>query len=312
MKKMDFHVHVTDESANVEESIRYFADLCQRNQLNGICIHAAEYSSSGLHPDCNERALAVSRADSSWYAFAGLHHACDFVEQTKEYMDRGFRGIKLLEGKPSLYRYYGYGFDHPRFEPFFAYAEEQKIPLLIHNNDPILHWDIHRISPSALKKGWYYDPSFPPQEHFFAVLEQILARHPALHAAIAHFGFYSDQIERAEGLMEKYPSLMMDMTPALIIYDELSERAEQARNFLLKYHDRILYGTDVSNRIEGSVRALNDRKTAVMKAFFEDAGHSEIEGHSVQGMALPEDMLEKIYFHNAMRFIRAEENRRLP
>lgn len=304
MNKIDFHVHVTNESTGIEESIRNFKELSQRNHLDGICIHAAEYSSNGEHPDCNEKALAVSNADPHWYAFAGLHHACDFVEQAKEYMDRGFRGIKLLEGKPSLYKYYGYGFDHPRFEPFFAYAEKYGIPLMIHNNDPLIHWDINKISPSAIAKGWYYDSSFPSQEHFFTVLEGILARHPALHAAIAHFGFYSDNIERAAALMEKYPNLMMDMTPAPIIYYELSERQEEAKAFLLKYHDRLIYGTDVSNLIEGSVRELNERKTRIMDVFYEGSSACEVGDHVIVGMNLPSEMLKNIYCNNAMRFIK--------
>lgn len=304
MKKIDFHVHVTDEKTSVEESVRYFQELCNRNGLDGVCIHAAEYSSTGEHPDCNEKALSVSRAEPGWYAFAGLHHACNFVEQAKEYMDRGFRGIKLLEGKPSLYRYYGYGFEHPRFEPFFAYAEKHGIPLMIHNNDPLIHWDINKISRSAVEKGWYYDSTFPSQEYFFTVLEDILRRHPALRAAIAHFGFYSDNIPRAAALLEKYPNLMMDMTPAPIIYYELSETPEAAKRFLLKYHDRLLYGTDVSNRIEGSVRELNDRKTRIMDVFYEGTSACEISDHVIQGMNLPQEMQENIYYRNAMRFIK--------
>ena len=304
MRKIDFHVHVTDESTNIDESICYFTELCQRNKLDGLCIHAAEYSSTGEHPDCNEKALAVSRANANWYAFAGLHHAEDFVEQTKAYMDQGFRGIKLLEGKPSLYRYYGYGFEHPRFEPFFAYAEKMEIPLLIHNNDPLLHWDITKISQSAIDKGWYYDSTFPSQEHFFSVLEDVLMRHPMLDAAIAHFGFYSDNITRADSLMAKYPHLMMDMTPAPIIYYELSQTPDEAKAFILKYHDRLLYGTDVPNKIEGSARELNDRKTRIMNAFFEGAQPVEIGGHSIAGLHLPAQILENIYYNNAMRFMK--------
>ena len=303
MKQFDFHVHVTDEDTDVETSIRYFRELCERNGLDRICIHAAEYSSEGDHLDCNEKALAVSKGDPKWFAFAGLHHTSDFVEQAKQYMAQGFKGIKLLEGKPSLYRHYGYGFDHPRFEPFFAYAEENEIPLLIHNNDPLLHWDINKISQDAIARGWYYDSTMPSQEHFFRVLEDVFEKHPNLHAAIAHFGFYSDDLPRAEWLMEKYPNLLMDMTPALIIFDELSQTPEQTSAFIRKYHDRMLFGSDVSNKIEGKVRELNDKKTKVMKAFYEGSGRSQIGSHTIEGMALEGEVLENIYYNNAMRFI---------
>ena len=304
MKKMDFHVHVTETEIGVSESIRYFEDLCIRNQLDGLCIHSVDFSSIQYHPGSNELALAICNTHENWYAFAGLHHDRDFIEQTEEYMTRGFRGIKLLEGKPSLYRHYGYGFEHPRFEAFFDYAEKYNIPLDIHNNDPLHHWDINKISPSSVAKGWYYDENIPCQEHFFQVLEDMLLRHPGLHAALAHMGFYADNLPRAEKLMENCPNLMMDMTPAPIIYNELSQTPEETKAFLLKYQDRLLYGTDVSNKIEGGVRDLNDRKTLIMNAFYEGNEPFTIGKNSVVGMAFPEEVLEKIYWTNAQRFMK--------
>ena len=303
MIKTYFHVHVTDEETGIEESIRYFKDYCERNQIQGIGIHAAEFTSLIEHPTCNEKALAVSKADPNWFAFAGLRHARDFVEQTKEYMVQGFKGIKLLEGKPSNWRHYGYTYDAPRFEPFFAFAEEHAIPLLIHNNDPIHHWDINKISKTALEKGWYYDETFPSQEYFFQSLEGVLDRHPNLHAAIAHFGFYDDNIPRAEALMEKCPNLYMDMTPAPIIYNNLSATPEAAKAFILKYSKRLLFGTDVSNKIEGRVKDLNETKWRILTAFYEGCGLQTIGKHSIYGMDLSEDILQDIYHNNAMRFI---------
>jgi len=306
MKKMDFHVHISNDQTDVLQSIENFKSLSERNHLSAICIQSAVMSSNGMHPNCNEKALEIIKGNENWYAFASLHHDRDFVEQTKEYMDKGFRGIKMLEGKPTLYRNYGYGFDHPRFEAFFDYAEKNAIPLDIHNNDPLIHWDINKISERALKKGWYYDSTFPTQKYFFDVLENILDRHPGLHAALAHFGFYSDDIQKAEALMEKCPNLVMDMTPAMIIYDQLSNTPDEAKAFLLKYQDRILYGTDVSNCIEGEVREMNDTKTLLMRAFYEGDGEYEIGGFHIKGMNLPSCVLEKLYFHNAMRFIGKE------
>ena len=303
MKKLDFHTHITDETVTVEESAAYFQDLCIRHGLEGIVIHAATVNSAGLHPDCNEKALEISRLLGGAPAFASLHHERDFVEQTKEYMTQGFRGIKLLEGKPSLYRHYGYGFEHPRFEPFFAYAEEQSIPLLIHNNDPAANWDVANATEDLIQKGWIYDSTMPTQEDFFRTLEDVLARHPNLRAAIAHFGFYSNDLPRATRLMERYPNLRMDLTPALIIFHELSKTPAETKEFLLRYQDRLIFGTDVSNRIEDKVRTLNDKKHAVMTAFFEGEGDYDFGKYSVCGMGLEESVLSKIYYENAMKFM---------
>ena len=304
MIRMDFHVHITDNETDVFQTIENFSAYCQRNSFNSICIHAAPYSSLKSHPDCNEKALSIIKEKPDWYAFAGLHHDQDFVEQARKYMDQGFRGIKLLEGKPSLYKHYGYGFEHPRFDSFFSFAEKNKIPLLIHNNDPLLHWDINKISRSAIEKGWYYDESFPSQEHFFKVLEDVFKKHPALHAAIAHFGFYSNDLPRATMLMEAYPNLFMDMTPAPIIYDELSSTPDETRKFIITYQDRLLFGTDLSNKTEGKVLELNEKKLKIMDAFYEGTGTHQIGKHTISGMALPKDVLQKLYYTNAMHFMR--------
>lgn len=303
MKKMDFHVHISNDQTDVKRSVQYFEELSERNGLDGLCIMSAVMSSNGKHPDCNEKALEIIKGHENWYAFASLHHEIDFVEQTKEYMDRGFRGIKMLEGKPTVYRNYGYGFEHPRFEPFFDYCEKNAVPLLIHNNDPLIHWDINKISERALRKGWYYDSTFPPQEYFFETLESVLKRHPNLHVALAHFGFYSDNIDRCVHYMEMCPNLIMDMTPAMIIYGQLSETPEKAKAFLMKYQDRILYGSDVSNCIEGEVREMNDTKTRLMHTFFEGTKEEEIGGFLIRGMNLPGEVLKKLYFDNGMRFM---------
>lgn len=303
MKKIDFHVHITDDDVSVEKSIENFSSLCERQNLSGVCILAAEHSSSGFHPNSNEKALEISRAVRGSFAFATLLQDRDFVEQAKEYMDMGFRGIKLLQGKPSEFRYFGYGYEHPRYDAFFAYAERNAIPLIIHNNDPAKHWDITKMSRASIEKGWYYDETMPSNEHFFRVMENVLEKYPNLCAALAHMGFYSDNIERAALYMEKCPNLMMDMTPAPIIYEQLSLTPDKTKEFIYKYQDRLFYGTDVSNKIEGNVRALNDQKVALMKAFYEDADEYFDGKYRVSGMDLDHSILEKIYYKNAMRFI---------
>ena len=303
MKKIDFHVHITDNDISVAQSIENFSRLCERQQLAGMCILAAEHSSSGFHPNSNENALEISRALGGSFAFATLLQDRDFVEQAKEYMEMGFKGIKLLQGKPSEFRYFGYGYEHPRYDAFFAYAEKHAIPLIIHNNDPAKHWDITKMSRSSIEKGWYYDETMPSNEYFFGVMENVLEKYPDLCAALAHMGFYSDQIERATAYMEKCPNLMMDMTPAPIIYEQLSCTPDQTKDFICRYQDRLFYGTDVSNKIEGDVKELNERKVALMKAFYEGDGEYFDGKYRVMGMNIDRSILEKIYYKNAMRFI---------
>lgn len=302
MKKIDFHIHPS-KNISVEESAAFMREMCARLGYEGVGIMATVLNSAGAFPNGNEYAMELHRLLPGSTVFAALHHDRDFVEQAKEYMAAGFDGIKLLEGKPTQYRFYGYGFEHPRFDEFFAWAEKKQVPIVLHNNDPLVHWDREKISPSAFAKGWYYDEAMPTQEHFFRVLEDVLDRHPLLKMAIAHMGFYSNDLPRAEKLMEKCPNLCLDLTPALIIYHELSETPAETEAFFRKYHDRLIFGTDASSDLTGSARALNDKKILVTDCFFFGTESKDIGEWHIVPIHLEPYMLENIYYNNAMRFI---------
>ena len=304
MKKFDFHVHFTDESISPEESARYFNDMCERKGYEGVGLIASSFNSLGAHPDCNEKALKLKSMIPGSFAFAALHRERDFVEQTEEYMAGEFAGIKLIGGKPSQYRHFGYGYEHPRYEPFFAYCEKYGVPLLIHNNDPISHWDVTKATPRAIKMGWVYDETLPSQAWFFEVMENVLARHPKLKVALAHLGFYSNNLAHAAELLEKYENLVFDITPAPVIFEELSATPKQSEAFFKKYHERLIFGTDANNNLVGETREYNDTKTEMVKTFLMGDAPRTVGKYRVVPIGLEEYMVENIYYHNGMRFIR--------
>ncbi|MBQ9802672.1 MAG: amidohydrolase family protein [Clostridia bacterium] len=304
MKKIDFHVHLDTDEISVEDSARYFNEMCERKGYEGVGLMALSHCSEAYHPQCNERALAIKVLMPGSVAFGSPHHSGDFVEQVEDLMGRGFSGIKLLGGKPSQYRLFGYSYEHERYEKLFAYCEKYGVPLMVHNNDPLVHWDITKASPRTIARGWVYDEKIPSQEWFFLTMEAVLARHPRLKIALAHFGFYSNDLPRATALMEKYPNLMMDITPAPPIYVELSSTQKESEAFFRKYHDRILFGTDVDNALFGRVREYNDMKTEMIGTFLEGSEPRMIDGRfDIRPISLEPHMLENIYYNNAMRFI---------
>ncbi len=304
MKKIDAHIHLM-EDIPVEESVGYIKDMMERKGYEGVGLMSLVIGGDrGYDPQSNRRALAIlNQLPAGSFAFAALDHHRDFVEQAKEAMSAGFSGIKLLEGKPSVWRYYGYGLDHPRFEEFFTYAEEQQIPLLIHNNDPAIHWHREKLNARAIKKGWYYDESYPAKEQFDRVLEGVLQRHPRLKAALAHMGFYADRLDQAARLLEQCPNLMLDITPALPIYGDLSAQGPRAAAFFRRYHTRLFYGTDADNDLVGERRDYNDKKTAIIAAFLEQTEPCTVCGMALCPVGLPRPMLENIYYNNIKRFI---------
>lgn len=302
MKRIDFHIHPS-KNISVEESAAFMREMCSRKGYETVGIMAYVHNSAGPFPDGNEYAMKLHKLLPGSVVFAALHHDRDFVAQAKEYLSSGFEGIKLLEGKPTQYRLYGYGFEHPRFDEFFAWAEAEQVPIVLHNNDPLVHWDRERISPSAFAKGWYYDETMPSQEHFFRVLEDVLDKHRLLKVAVAHMGYYANDLDRAESLLEKCPNLRFDLTPALDIYDDLSGTPEQTEAFFRKYHERLIFGTDAVTDLTGKARALNDKKSDITDHFFFGSKPKDFDAHHIVPIRLEEQMLENIYYYNALRFI---------
>ena len=155
----------------------------------------------------------------------------------------------------------------------------------------------------SIEKGWVYDETLPSQEFFFLALEGAFARHPKLRAAVAHMGFYSDNLDRASALLDLYPNLYFDITPALIIYSQLSETPEKSKAFFNKYSDRLIYGTDADNDLTGHAREYNDTKTEVIKWFLEGNEPKNVCGYDITPVCLNAEKLADIYYNNAMRFM---------
>jgi hypothetical protein len=91
---------------------------------------------------------------------------------------------------------------------------------------------------------------------------------------------------------------------------ELSKDVEQAREFLMKYSDRILFGTDLSaNR--GDMEYFGGRYSAQRLLWetdvrdeplpFEDADTKDSGGTLINGLFLPLTVLRKLYWENAIK-----------
>ena len=304
MKKIDFHVHLTD-GCKVEESAKNFTKMCERHGYDGVAIMAISHHYGRFINDINERCMAVKKLMKNSYVFAcPVHDGSEYTEQAKRFMSEGFDGIKLLNGKPSEFRDLKCGIDDPILDRFFAYAEREGIPIMLHNNDPELHWDITKMTPRAIERGWHYDSTIPSHEYFDGVLDKMLLRYPALNIAIAHMGFHANELEHLTMLMESCPNLKVDITPALIIYSHLTNNLSEAQKFFNKYSHRLIYGTDAESNLTGAALDYNNKKVSIIRQFLEGEGEKEIDGQLTGSIKLTDAQLQDIYYNNAINFVK--------
>ena len=301
MKKLDFHVHaLVNRDLSAKQSAAYFREMCEEYGYEGVAVLA--YCKDEF--DNNALALEIKEYLPGSFAFASPRPGYDFAKDAEYYMNNGFDGIKLIRaGKPSCYRQFGHFWDDPIYSEMFSYCEENNVPITLHNNDPLIHWDVKNAPQRAIERGWVYDESYPSQATFFEKLETVLERYPRLNLAIAHMGFYSDHLSHAAELLEKYPNLKFDITPAIIIYEQLSQTPVESEAFFRKYHDRLIFGTDADADQTGERKAYTNLKNRLTSAFFGGGEPVTIEGRYIHPIRLEREMLENIYYNNALRFV---------
>jgi hypothetical protein len=81
---------------------------------------------------------------------------------------------------------------------------------------------------------------------------------------------------------------------------------EKARNFLIKYQDRVLYGTDLEFLSgEATPDALKDWQETYARdwKFLATDQKLQLRGREIEGLNLPEPVLRRIFHDNAVRWI---------
>jgi len=291
IKIVDCHVH-----ASAQTDVNYLAGFLEGTGTDMANILACSHSRcvslvpqvmmmKALYPG---RFYAFAAPDMSAYFLHALNLGDYMAEYGEKMMEMGCDGIKILESKPQMRSKYPIpDFDLPVWEPFWAWAEQSGIPFVWHVNDPDTFWDIEKAPPFAVSQGWLYDDSYVNNEVQYAQVLKVLERHPKLRVIFAHFYFMYNRLERLSAIFDRFENVMVDITPAIEIYEEFSEHPGEAKAFFEKYGKRICYGTDIGGRcvLMGEGRKYdpkeNTRRPEVVREFLTAKVEREIvsDGH---------------------------------
>jgi predicted TIM-barrel fold metal-dependent hydrolase len=103
--------------------------------------------------------------------------------------------------------------------------------------------------------------------------------------------------------LEKYPNFAVDMA-ARVVHLSRQDR-EKVRRVILKYPDRFLYATDfVLMTWNDAGKSLRNWQAELERdwKFLATAETVEMQGRKVQGLALPSEVLKKVYRENALHW----------
>ena len=197
--------------------------------------------------------------------------------------------------------------DDPRLDPIWETAAELKLPVLIHVADPVAFFQPldrfnERWEELLDHPDWHFQsPPFPPFLEIVEGFANVVRRYPQTTFIGAHVGCYAENLDWVGRLLDECPNLYVDISARL---GELGRQPYRARRFFLRYADRILFGTDVGPNVE--YYRLHYRFLETDDEYF-NYNLGDVPGQGrwyVCGMYLPEDVLEKIYYRNALQALR--------
>ena len=307
MKMIDAHTHVY----NLKDNFGPLYKLGKKLNYDSLNVLSLQCTGNILQ-NLVCALCKITRADIPTYAFGGLDYKTgqDFLTQAQIMRAIGFDGIKMLEGKPTVRKNLNKALDDADYDDYYSYLEETGFPVLFHVVDPPEFWDREKVPDWAYANGWFYDESYTPYGQYYDEVENMLNKHPKLKGIFAHFYFLSDNPGRAQKFLDDHPSVSIDLTAGIEMYENFSKDPDFWHDFFVKNSDRLIFGTDSSDSdnlsdegetSDGKV-ALNGY-AAMEVEFLKYKKEIQVFDKKINGIGIPEDAQEKIFALNFEKFV---------
>jgi predicted TIM-barrel fold metal-dependent hydrolase len=229
------------------------------------------------------------------------------VKQIDDAVARGARGLKVLKDLGLEVRDKSgklVTVDDPRLDPIWEECGRLGIPVAIHVTDPEAFFrpldpTNERYEEMIHHPDWhFYGPKFPSKESILEARNRAFAKHPNTTFISLHLGNWPENLDYVSEMLDRLPNVVVEFGAREA---ELGRQPRRARNFFLKYQDRILFGTDMTPSEEMYRNYFRWLETD--DEYFEYYGYPEQGRWEIYGLDLPETVLEKVYNQNAMRII---------
>jgi predicted TIM-barrel fold metal-dependent hydrolase len=196
--------------------------------------------------------------------------------------------------------------DDERLFPIWRRAGQLGVPVLMHTSDPaafFLPVDAGNEHYATLREfpRWSSHRSHFGKEQLLAQRDRVVARHPGTTFILPHVANHPEDLASVARLLEAHPNVFVDLSARI---DELGRQPYTAREFLVAFRDRVLFGTDMP--VSAEVYRCHFRFLETRDEWFEYPDYLGRWGRArwgICGLGLPDDVLRGIYHQNAARVI---------
>jgi predicted TIM-barrel fold metal-dependent hydrolase len=325
IKKIDIHFHTRGD-----------ADYL-RSLLDDLNMKVCTMCTRGVDPVYTNKqidsAREITKQYPRYYAWATTfdlstrdepHYAERVIEKLGRDFNDGALGVKVwkeigMEIKNPQGEYIQ--LDDPMFTPIFEFIAEQGKTVFSHIGEPIQAWMPNHIGPDGKETGyWAKHPEFsfwdkpgvPSYEEIMAARDHVIARHPNLRMVGCHLGSLEIDVDEIAKRLDRYPNFAVEIGGRTRYF--MAQARDKVRKFFLKYQDRIMYGTDrnggnmgrdsksaTQEQIDDATRSMMERHDQFFRYFATDE-EMEWDYYTVRGLALPTDVLKKVFYDNAVKW----------
>jgi len=190
--------------------------------------------------------------------------------------------------------------DDPRLSPIWEICGKLKIPVLIHSGEPSPFFDpIDKYNERWLharqKPGSFRPPEkFPSFKTVMSEQSNMFEKHPNTIFINAHMGWMANDLDALGRHLDKFPNVYTEIGAVI---GELGRQPRRARQFFLDYQDRIMFGKDTYKKSEFDVYF---RVLETSDEYF-DYYRKRHGLWKMYGLNLPDEVLKKVYYKNALK-----------
>jgi predicted TIM-barrel fold metal-dependent hydrolase len=232
------------------------------------------------------------------WTYYGSDFVSDWVRRIEMFYNLGSRMVKFHVA-PGTMAARGFRLDSHALAPVFREIRDRNMMIMTHVGDPEL-WYQGKYAADTAKYG--------TREEHYRIWENVLEEYRDTPWVGAHMGGNPENLPRLQHFLDKFPNLSLDCSATRWIAREISKRRDEARDFFIRNADRIIFGSD---QVSGDDRGFDFLASRwwTQRKLWETAytGQSPIrdpdlptdQQPTLRGLALPDDVLQKLCHDNA-------------